>query len=395
MTIKYIHYLYRLVLYTLICLFFSNCKKNEAEPKQLVYTENVLFSGWGSGGPYYVSPRNHHYKFAIDGPQTEIKVHILSTTLNLRYFVYTESQYHSGIQPPEVDYTVVGQKQQQFTLKNKPAGNYVLIIGTDKIGDKGDYTISIDGLSKMPTKTSFVFLEKSDQIWSEDGSGGGAYFGQLSSDNFLSERNPRYTFTVSQDSWVDIELVGSNGDIRGALYDDQGNQIYTYGDLIFGSASTFGIQYLKAGNYTLVVASFTPNVKGAFNLKVSGHISDIKRKEAHVKVINDHWGSGEATYDIFLKKSNDRLHVYQIDIVNTINLDIILVSSKQASTSLFLHDQRDQFVDGQNLANGASIARIINGGRYYLLVITSTIYPFQDIPYKLSIYGDVKEIKKL
>ncbi|WP_461102173.1 hypothetical protein [Spirosoma koreense] len=376
-------------------LLLYRCGKPEATPAQVTFNENVSFNGWGSGGPYYTSTRNHHYKLTIDGSNNEVVIQLASSTLDLTYFIYSEAQYHSENALPDINYTIDGQKQQQIVLKNQPVGNYFLVVGTSQIGDLGDYSLTIDGINIRPSKISFEFLESSHQIWSDEGSGGSA-MGNYKSVEFLSELNPRYIFTVNQtDSWVDIELIGEKGDVNGALYDQQGKQLYTYGER-HAVPAVHSIHHLRAGTYTLLVGSYYKSNLGTFTLRLSGHTSNLNRKATPLSSFNDRW-TQDGSFDYFQTKSTGKSHLYQVDLeADSTILDIVLTSGQDVSTNLFLVDQNRKYLSDDQAASKASIIASLGKGRYYVLVTTTTgLGGLSEIPYRLSIYGYVKEIKSL
>lgn len=384
-------HLYRLTHCVIIYILIVSCEKPEVTKSETVHTENATFSNWGSGGPYYTSSRNHHYKLTVNRPLDKVDIRLNSSTLNLTYFIYSASRYFSGSDYPDLEFNLTGRKQQQVTIQGQPAGDYYLIVGTESIGDTGGYSLSFDGLDTKPMKIPFQFLESVNQIWSAEGSGGSS-FGNFSSENFLSAKNPRYTFTVSEaTSWVDIELTTTQEDIIGALFDQQGRRVNTYGGQ-YVAKSAMGIEYLKSGSYTLIVGSYYPQVTGAFTIRLSGQLSSLRREETPYKVFTDQWQEGPSAQVPYPKKSDKGTHVYQIDIEAVDKILDFTLSTSDAASHMQLFTDRNEYIAGNSGQNRSSIVIKLGKGRYYLS--TTTAIGMKNVPYQLSVYGDQGQVKK-
>lgn len=206
-----------------------------------------------------------------------------------------------------------------------------------------------------------------------------------------SSNNPRYTFEVTQQGIVDINLIGIRNRSGGYtpdtylyLLDSDGNVIELDDD-DGSSRNSFISRELDAGTYTLVAATYYSNRYGYHTISIDGYVGNFTNEYGQTtRSIEDSWvnsGGRSAT-------STDNGH-HEFTLNSDGNIALFLDST--ADTYLYLVDSSGTVVASDDDLDGSYDSYInttLTAGTY--TAVAGTYYSGQSANYILTLIGDTE-----
>jgi len=194
-----------------------------------------------------------------------------------------------------------------------------------------------------------------------------------------SFRNPHYLIDVAQDGDINIDITANS---RYYIY-----LLDSLGVLIGQEYNVPLVATVTAGTYTIVAATYTPNVSENYTLQILGSVGNIRKIASDYLSRTGSWvDSGGRNPKSF------RNHHYTFTIERDTYLDVILNSS--VGTSLYLINSQGILVT--SYAGGALVGELhtkLPADSYTLII--ATYNSGQTANYTLELYGQFADFTKV
>jgi hypothetical protein len=208
-------------------------------PPYMQLTDSISISG----GRSHVSPKNVFYDFELNQKE---RIEIKLTGIGINEYVYLLDGFGN----------VIGSDYSGYLIRDLDPGKYTLVMTTYDANVSGSFSLEIWGHIPTPQRFVYPHLMTTGSVSSSGGR------------DPLSPDNPKYTFDVETEGYVQIEHRGIG--INEYLY-----ILDSFNNVIASDYSGNFFDVLDPGTYTIVAATYDSGITGGFTINIWGDVSNF------------------------------------------------------------------------------------------------------------------------
>jgi hypothetical protein len=342
---------------------FLGCKPKEVDPSAPTPNpsgEWLQANGGAGGYNNFESFKNFQYTFEVAGNNQPVTIRLTSNDINVQFALFSPNGTKSDVQGNKRD--VSGQ----YTLN---AGVYTVVVAAER-GAVGRFSLALTGTKNGASLIPSQIVSSGTQNWGDLGGGG----------RNLSYRNHLYDFEVTEDNTsFDVELESADTDVALYIYNPLGQQV---GTLQTGRYAPYIVGANK-GTYTVMAATNVRGGKGNYNLRITGKVANLKRRNSQTSSLTGRWPDNKAT------------DTYSVQLTaNSSPLDIEL-TSPDTKAYMELQTNTGNYIRNASSANTLVIVQQNVAKNTYQIQVYPLRISGDPGSYTLTVAGQFADFKKL